>query len=379
MNEIKNKFLRQSMFADGICQEGDSIWFISVKNNLLVRVNIESAEITDCRWIPTDSYVEMPYRYLISENNMLYILPYNDNSFCIYNIKKDKFERITIPQELNEGQKGFRFTGALYINRKIYMYGMNSIVVIYSIETKKFDVLDLNKYIPVERQKNENYQVDGCVNDNKIIFVVRNILGCILYDYDQKNGRFIAMPEESTTIIENVSVNKGGVLYSSRCEKEILKCYRFDSDEAYEILSAEKRDLVHKPFGYVHNFENKIFVLPGQNKKMYIVENDEKKEVDFLECEEFDRRLVVFPYEYAIRNACIAYNNHIFAIDAWNTSLIDIDMEKNSIKKTEMNFVEEFDWDKLCRQSISERNVEIWDEWHEGMLKAFIDEIVLKN
>ena len=118
--------------CSGMATDNYHIWYVTNINNFLMQVDIKTGETKFLGKIPGTNNVNMAYRTLIYNDNVLFIIPFYAQSLVKYYLDTGKFEIINIhPSFLEKKGIYLMLFGGHINNNKIVMYGVNGCILKY--------------------------------------------------------------------------------------------------------------------------------------------------------------------------------------------------------------------------------------------------------
>lgn len=115
---MQEKDYKNLIWANDIVAVGEDYYFSCLNYNGLYCLHMPKKQLEFLGLVPGEEYYKRYlYGSIIEVDGKLYMPPMNSEEIAVYDIKQRKFEKIALRYECNKGSK---FLGALYSNRKIF-------------------------------------------------------------------------------------------------------------------------------------------------------------------------------------------------------------------------------------------------------------------
>lgn len=379
-----NGITPELLFGDGMEVDDQKVWTIVIEHNILMEIDRETGKMTPCGFIPTENKKSkgiIPYRFLFKYGDRLVLLPYDERDICIYDIEKKIFERMELDMTKLKENTVWRCTGYEKIDNEVVVYSGGSLILIVNLPA--FDI----KYIDLKEKLPENIRIDTKFGfweysylRNNELFLVPVTYPCVFkIDIYNKNISVDMIPEENSVDIDNPVFDKSILYYFNRKDGATVTLTKYD----LKSLKFEKYDLGiervgnNRVFGFMTCINNILWMLPGEcgeGYRFYTLEGRLDK-INELPVVSEDNLKDIYPREYNYRNGILTEEGHILTIHAWSCQLIDIDTVNESINMIPIIKSDSEKWAELCGEILDNSVDDIYREWIEGMLKAYLTRV----
>lgn len=302
--------------------ENNTIWVYSDDFNGLFRYNLEKDELIFVNTNPYEnSHTAQLYNGAVYYDGNIFFFPIYAKGIAVYNIEKNEFEIIELPQR----------NGIIYYN--IERIDEETILLFPIVFSKYAYVLNMKyktvfvKLLDVESNSmyinNDSLIVGSAIIDRKAYFALRYTKNIVEYDLDKNKINVF----ETSCDLELFSVrNKKDKLYCINIKG--TKIYIIYNNKVEKTICLENVQTINDGMCYV-NFtftkQESIFCNPGTEDNFLLIDkNDEKKYVKlkeesskeivppFISCViEVDNNIIGLPYngEYGFVYNCSNNDN----------------------------------------------------------------------
>lgn len=375
----------EMLFYDGIAADGQRVWLIITKYNVLMEIDRDTGEISWCKFLGKYRISSIPYRFLLKHEENLILLPYEANDICIYDIKQESFKHIDLDVAKLKENTAWQFTGYEKIGNNLVAYGLCSLILIMDLTTFEIIYLDLKDKLPESLKIRYWFWRYSYLINNKLFLIPQSCSCVIELDIYSRDVKYRKLPDRSGDVIDN-PVLDGSTLYyfnNEIGENVALAMYDLETEKFTTYDLGIKQIGINKTFTYAACANGVLWMLPGACKDGYKYDIAEKKLeiLNGLPTVSANKLSNFFPYEFNYRNGILNGDGHILAVHAWSCQLIDIDTAKESVKRIPILKNNQAEWEKLFEEFFSnffsDFSDEIYTEFVDGMLEFYIDKAVM--
>lgn len=348
----------------GLAADTKNIWYITNLESLLMCLDLENKKVVCYGKIPNSKCEDYAYRTLLYNDFKLYMLPFNTDTLCIYDITKDKFELISFSDEIKKvlGKKCQIFGGFFY-EQELVMYGVRPIIIRYNFIDRKFRCYVVNEemlgFLPQCW-----FWRDGFGYEKMLYLPIAGYKAIVRIDIDNDEVDIINKGKNENYDFTIVKRYKDEIyLVLEKQEKICIEYMKLHSPrENYKIHTFIASDLYKSeetPLLWGDIIENTLILIPGWEKSGYIV-NLDSGEVEIIDYIQKDNDLTNTKRLNCYGGVTIGRN--VFSIVTWKKQLLkldtgsmkiesfDIELEKESEKVIQKVFCENLTKRKIMRE-----------------------------
>lgn len=370
---------KELLFSDSIVANDKYVWYIPLKKNILIQIDRNTGKAILCGNIPVEKECYIAYRVIFLYNKRIYLLPYDANQLCIYDIKDRKFIIEDIPKH---EEKQCRFTAYSVVDGVAVVSGQFSKILFIDLNTGDMEWKSYGSAISEKERTDFFVWRSSFIYEGHVIIPFWKLPYFLSVNVRDKIVEIKFMDVKENAVFDNHFLYNGK-LYSLVTGNEKAKIYVYDLKcmtlEEIE-LNIDVPDSYFRCIGFATVYNDTIVLFPGAFDSGISIdvtsfETKEFTELPIVTMSELGR---TFPYEFNYRNGFCDRDGHIITLHPWTGQLVDLNMTSR-----EVNIIRIDDslcnWNEVIRNEIENNGADILYEWHPEFLGEFVKNLMNKN
>ena len=249
----------------------NKVWYITQNDNLLMEMDIITHELECLGKIPNTDAI-LSYRKVFYRKGVLYLIPYNAQDICKYELKSGKFSFLDILRKYSSKYK-YLF-GIIEFGNEIILYGLQT--EIYRVDLDSYKV----KVYQVRNKGESCFWQDGIIYEGKLILPFNKQIMLAVVDLNQNDTQYVQMDVEvSNVILQMFFYEKQNLYYviiDSMWRIHVININIKDltviSHNVYRNLVNDRVTHQNVPFqcGFIQN--EKIILLPARQTETCVID-----------------------------------------------------------------------------------------------------------
>ncbi len=177
--------------AEGVAKKGDTFYFVARELNLIFKLDAKNYEIKYFTAMPDeDEITERLYNGIITNGEVLLLVPFNAKKIWWYDFEKAKWEYINLAGYVEPMLEG-KFVGGIIIREKAYLFGYYYEGVLL-VDLKNKTIRD---FLEKEPKKNCSYWGQSVAWKDDVVYVANRVKNEILkINVEDENYEIVKTP-----------------------------------------------------------------------------------------------------------------------------------------------------------------------------------------
>lgn len=330
------------IYINASCIAEDLLYFTTCNTKFLYTLNFDTNEITRIKFIP-EKNAGMLFAGLYNYGEKIWMIPWGGENIYIYNIKTNKLEQLSLPNEMSQYTSNPKFRKSILDKNNLYLLPTTYPGVI------KIDMINISYEIYADWPKCIHFD-----KNNKMNFKMMTLYEENLYLFNDDVGKSVKISvSDGKMEIWDIGYNKhfGNIvnnnLYTSPVKnyKDIEKIELDSRKTKVKNIPVSKKNWSQRvdyySYWYTKRFEDKMFFMPHEaNNLMYLdIKNDTINMISIKDNKYKTKRInknhsIYEIHKYNDNFIIISYQGNLIVVINQNDEII----KKYFLKDTSLNF-----------------------------------------
>ncbi len=320
----------------------NKVWYITQNDNLLMEMDIITHKLKCLGKIPNTERI-LSYRKVFYRKGVLYLIPYNAQDICKYELESGEFSFLNILSKYSSKYK--HLFGITEFSNEIILYGLHKEVFRIDLDSYKMKVYQ------VGNESESCFWQDGIIYEEKLILPFNKQIMVAVVDLNQNDTQYVKINVDVSNIMLQMLFGEKQNLYSviidSIWQIHVININMRDltvlSHNVYSNLANDRISLRNVPFqcGFIQN--DKIFLLPARQMQTCVIDLKLNECISGKLLPVIDRNSVLSQNDYPFNYFNIVYIKSVkkfFSISWEMKKMIIIDSDTLDVREYDITYKE---------------------------------------